>query len=98
VSIPFGKTRVVRFRAGAPGTYDYWATTSGHSAALRFGWDSQLTGAIVVDPAGTLPAARKDDRIFVIGNWIRFADLAGLPIRRYELLQSMAGRGRTRNA
>jgi manganese oxidase len=64
IQVAPGAARVIRFRAGAPGTYLYWGTTC-HAATLadRVGPDSQLEGAIVVDPAGT-PSAR--ERIFVI--------------------------------
>lgn len=60
-----GATRTIRFRAGAPGTYFYWGSTSGNDLRNRGGEDSQLYGAFVVDPAGTVrPPA---DRIFVLG-------------------------------
>ena len=58
-------SRVVSFQAGAPGTYHYWASVSDTTAIdLRDGIDSQLSGAIVVDPAeGPIPT----DRVFVLG-------------------------------
>ncbi len=64
VQVRPGASRDVIFRAGASGTYAYWAT-SRHSAsiAVRSGPDGPLGGALVVDPsAGPVP----DDRIFVI--------------------------------
>jgi FtsP/CotA-like multicopper oxidase with cupredoxin domain len=62
-----GGTREIRFRAGAPGTYFYWATTTGASTTeTRTSVESQLGGAFLVDPREG-PAA--DDRIFVIGLW-----------------------------
>jgi FtsP/CotA-like multicopper oxidase with cupredoxin domain len=55
----------VRFRAGAPGTYFYWATTSGaksYDTRDPSMTDSQLVGAFIVDPVGgALP-----DRVFVL--------------------------------
>jgi FtsP/CotA-like multicopper oxidase with cupredoxin domain len=60
-----GAVREVRFRAGAPGTYFYWGSTTGKPMDARDGVDSQLSGAFVVDPAGTRP----DDRVFVLGAW-----------------------------
>ena len=60
-----GETRSVRFRLSAPGTYYYWATTTGRSFSYRIGEDAQLNGAIVVDPVGK----RADDRIFVMSMW-----------------------------
>jgi len=37
LAVPPGETREVRFRAGAPGTYYYWATTTGKTMEERFG-------------------------------------------------------------
>jgi len=62
-----GEVREIRFRAGVPGTYFYWATT-GATATLGFrGPASQLSGAFVVDTGTTLGTAR--DRVFVLGFW-----------------------------
>lgn len=59
-----GAVREVRFRAGAPGTYLYWGSTTGDSIDMRYRRDSQLTGAIVIDPADAgIDAA---ERIFVL--------------------------------
>jgi FtsP/CotA-like multicopper oxidase with cupredoxin domain len=66
VQILPGATREVRFRAGAPGTYYYWATTDSTQKLDRAGIDSQLNGAFVID-APSVTAAR--DRIFVISLW-----------------------------
>jgi FtsP/CotA-like multicopper oxidase with cupredoxin domain len=65
--IPAGATRDVRFRADRPGTYYYWGTVGGRGMEERDWWESQLSGALVVDPSG----GAADDRIFVIGNWFR---------------------------
>jgi FtsP/CotA-like multicopper oxidase with cupredoxin domain len=67
VVVPAGEKRDVVFRAGAPGTYHYWAATGGHAFGQRTDVDSQLSGALVVDAAG----ARPDDRIMVIGLWVK---------------------------
>jgi len=45
-----GERREVRFRLDAPGTYLYWASTTGRALSFRTGRDAQLSGAIVVDP------------------------------------------------
>jgi FtsP/CotA-like multicopper oxidase with cupredoxin domain len=63
LDIPAGETRETRFQAAAPGTYSYWATTTGARLPQRFGIDSQLGGALVVDP----PGPQSQDRVFVIG-------------------------------
>lgn len=65
LEIAAGETRQAVFRAGAPGTYHYWATTTGSPITRRFDADSQLGGAIVVDPTGP----RADDRVMVVGVW-----------------------------
>ncbi len=85
VTVRFGTVTVVHFHAGAPGTYAYWATTSGRPQSARVGWDSQLGGAIIVDAAGSKSNSH-NDRVFVIGNWINVIDPNGVPARRYELL------------
>lgn len=75
LDIPAGETREARFEAPAAGTYHYWATTTGAPIAGRFGVDSQLGGAVIVDP----PGARSDDRVFVIGLWTKsIATFAGV--------------------
>lgn len=77
VPLPAGGIRDVEFDAGDPGTYYYWAATSDTATMLnRDGEDSQLNGAIVVDPA-TGPVA--PDRIFVLGLFeLPPADSSGL--------------------
>jgi FtsP/CotA-like multicopper oxidase with cupredoxin domain len=65
LEIPAGEAREVRFKLAAPGTYHYWATTTGVPMERRFFADSQLSGALIVDPRGGTSA----DRVFVIGVW-----------------------------
>lgn len=60
-----GETREVRFPAGEPGTYLYWATTSNNPMQERAGAEKLLSGAFVVDAPGSQP----HDRIFVINIW-----------------------------
>ena len=60
-----GETRELKFLAGEPGSYLYWATTSNSSLETRTGPDSALSGALVVDP----PGMKTDDRVFVVGLW-----------------------------
>lgn len=65
LDIPAGATDERRFRAGAPGTYFYWATTTGaksYDARDALHLDSQLVGGFIIDPpGGSLP-----DRVFVL--------------------------------
>jgi FtsP/CotA-like multicopper oxidase with cupredoxin domain len=65
VQLAPGERRNIRFRAGKPGTYYYWATTTGKALPDRYGVDSQLNGALIIDP----PGAKANDRVFVIGWW-----------------------------
>ena len=64
VQVAPGAVREVTFRAGAPGTYLYWGTTTHSPIADRPWRDAQLTGGIVVDPRGTRPDPA--ERIFVM--------------------------------
>lgn len=66
VSIPPGAVREIRFMAGKPGTYFYWAATANVRLPQRAAADSQLGGALIVDPRGSVP---QPDRVFVIGLW-----------------------------
>ena len=70
--VPAGETREVKFVAGVPGTYYYWAATD---AAVRIeqraGGDSPMSGAFIVDPKG---GALQPERVLVIGSWNNGAD------------------------
>ena len=62
--VPSGKTRTVRFRVTSPGTYFYWGSTRGVARIQdRFGPESQLMGALIVDPQGDVPR----DHVYMIG-------------------------------
>lgn len=73
VKIPAGATREVTFLSGAPGTYFYWATTAKKPLFYRVGKDSQLSGAIIVDPKS---GGRTNDRTFIIGLYSNDPDSA----------------------
>lgn len=60
--LPPGATQQVEFSA-PPGTYFYWGTTTKSALGARHADESQLSGAIVVDAAGS----RRRDRIIMIG-------------------------------
>ncbi len=57
------RTEETAFKAETAGVYFYWGTTEVEDIKLRYGIDSELTGAIVVDPAG---AETQGDEIFVM--------------------------------
>jgi manganese oxidase len=71
--VPAGATREVTFQAGMPGTYFYWGTTNKKPLAFRVEKDSQLSGAIVVDPHD---GPVKTDRTFLIGLYSEDPDSA----------------------
>ncbi len=65
LTIAPGATQHIRFAAGLPGTYLYWArTTDGRRGNGRV-LDAMLGGALVVDGPGITP----HDRIFVLERW-----------------------------
>ena len=57
-----GEEKVVRFMAGAPGTYFYEADVGEQNDAVE---REQLAGAFIVDPPGGSPP----DRVFVMNIW-----------------------------
>jgi len=62
--VPSGETRTVQFRVTSPGTYFYWGSTRGATRIQdRFGRESQLMGALIVDPPGDVPR----DHVYMIG-------------------------------
>lgn len=63
-SVAPGETREITFTASTAGTYHYWGTTSHSPLNRRVGRDAQLSGVVVVDPAGARVDPR--ERIFVI--------------------------------
>ena len=69
VIIEAGATRTITFTAGAPGTFLYDALPAGYvpprNPADRKGEREQAGGALVVDPAGAVPA----DRVLVVNIW-----------------------------
>lgn len=67
LSIAAEETREVKFLAGEPGTYVYWASTADHSLKDRQEAETLLGGAFVVDA----PGAKSDDRVFVISIWTK---------------------------
>ena len=73
VRIPARSTREVSFETGDPGTYFYWGTTSNSALQFRVGKDSQLSGAIIVDPRVGAPTR---DRAMVIGLYSEDPDSA----------------------
>jgi FtsP/CotA-like multicopper oxidase with cupredoxin domain len=67
ITIAPGATREVAFQAGQPGTYYYWGATAMDTLlAARSAVDTQLVGALIVDPRDGPPA---NDRVLVISNW-----------------------------
>jgi manganese oxidase len=77
IQVAPGATRALRFVAGAPGTYYYWATVEGSRGTEQATRDAELNGAFIIDPI--TPAERAPDRVFVISLWTsRAAELAAV--------------------
>ena len=69
VHVAAGATRELAFRLDSIGTFFYWGVLNGLSNWRERDWlDSQLTGAVVVDPAAT-PFGNAPDRIWVVTEW-----------------------------
>ena len=84
VLVPAGDVRDIRFAAGAPGSYFYWAASSRDTPlARREKKDSQLSGAFIVDALGTPPA----DRIMLITSFVdpRTVDARQVPDPRFMI-------------
>ncbi len=77
IEVPAGESREARFTLDAPGTYYYWASTTGEPLETREGIDGLLTAGLIVDAAN----GDKNDRVFVIGKWASPHPL-GNPLRR----------------
>jgi FtsP/CotA-like multicopper oxidase with cupredoxin domain len=81
ISVAAGETREIRFAAGTPGAYHYWATT-GPALNTRTARDSQLGGAFIVDPHGAVA----EDRVFVMTQWddsrLRVDEIVNAEVRR----------------
>lgn len=77
VTIAPGETRQVSFRLSTPSTYYYWGSQTDKPMSARMGVDLQLSGAIVVDPAGAKPDPKEE--IFVITEWLDAYRTNGAP-------------------
>ena len=77
VHLAAGATRELTVRLDAVGTFAYWGVLKGLTAFPQRDWlDSQLSGALVVDPVGASPTR---DRVWVITEWFH-----GYPDRPFE--------------
>lgn len=65
LTLPAGGSRELRFRLDSVGTFWYWGAFGGTSWLDRLWKDSQLNGAIVVEPPGGSPS----DHVFVLAEW-----------------------------
>ena len=84
--VPSGETRTAQFRGTSPGTYFYWGSTRGVTRIQdRFGPESQLMGALIVDPPGDVPR----DHVYMIGIE---DDSAAVPADRHTRAAVINGR------
>lgn len=68
VHVAAGATRDITFRLDRVGNFFYWGVLKGlNNYADRYWLDSQLTGALIVDPPGT--PARANERVWLITEW-----------------------------
>lgn len=70
-----GQWREVRFVAGKAGTWFYWASSQSGALGDRPSADVELSGAFIIDPAGTRGAPT--DRVLVLTDWNREEGRAG---------------------
>lgn len=69
VHVAAGATREIAFRLDRVGNFFYWGVLKGlNSYEDRYWLDSQLTGALIVDSAGT-PSGPARDRVWLITEW-----------------------------
>ena len=79
VQLAPGATRELAFTLDSVGTSAYWGILKSLGHWTDRDWlDSQLSGAIVVDPAGTKPGSIRD-RVWVVTEWFH-----GYPNRPFE--------------
>jgi FtsP/CotA-like multicopper oxidase with cupredoxin domain len=72
--IAAGATRELTFRLDSVGTFFYWGVLKGLRGWRSRDWlDSQLTGALVVDPVGT-PPGKARDQIWLVTEWFHGYD------------------------
>lgn len=82
-----GATRQITFALDSVGTFFYWGVLKGLRTWKDRDWlDSQLTGAFVVDPAGT-PPGKARDRIWLVTEWFH-----SYPDRPFESVLVFNGR------
>ena len=75
VVLAAGQTGSLSVVAAQPGTYFYWATTTHVALKDRSFVDSQLSGALIVDP----PGKSAPDRVFVISELVQRRQPNGTP-------------------
>ena len=78
-----GETRELRVRADRAGSYVYYANGRRTALDRSLRMRGFLSGAIVVDPAGT---SRPNDRVFVLMTTVDSLTAAGVPDTRREVL------------
>lgn len=64
-----GATREINFTLDSVGTFFYWGVLKGLRTWRQRDWlDSQLNGALIVDPPGTQPGTQAD-RVWMVTEW-----------------------------
>jgi FtsP/CotA-like multicopper oxidase with cupredoxin domain len=75
VRVAAGETSRIHSRLEHEGTFYYWASSTNATLKQRSGSETQLAGAIVVDP----PGGAVDDRVFVMTRWNEQPDTTVAP-------------------
>ncbi len=82
-----GGREEVEFTAAA-GTYFYWGSIRGGALGERRAGDSQLSGAIIVDP----PGSRRRDRVFILGIRLQQPDSSAAGVVPFHELMVINGK------
>jgi FtsP/CotA-like multicopper oxidase with cupredoxin domain len=83
IQLARGSSREITYRLDKPGTYWYWGAFAGTSWEDRLWLDSQLNGAIVVDP----PGKRMREHVLMITEWFH-----PYPDRPFEVVSLINGK------
>ncbi len=86
IHLAAGATRELRYRLDSAGTFFYWGSFLGTTMADRLWKDSQLNGAVIVDP----PEGSPPDRVLVISEWFHPYDNEKRPFEVVSVINGKA--------
>ena len=88
IHVAAGDTRHINSRLDKEGTLHYWASSTNSTLRDRSGAETQLAGAIVVDP----PGRAMDDRVFVMTRWNELPDTTVSPPTEERVVLAINGK------